>query len=76
MTNKNTAEYLIAHTDKFYERKEELVWLTVGKQDVDKRLGFETSDEDWYNIFELLKLKVEQELDILIEDSIESIFGV
>jgi uncharacterized protein (DUF952 family) len=76
MSNQNTAEYLIAHTNKFYERKEELVWLTVGKEDIDRRLGYETSDEDWYNIFELLKLKVAEEIEILIDETTESIVGI
>lgn len=74
--NNTTAEYLIAHTDKFYERKEELIWLTLGKADIDKRAGYETSEEDWYEIFELLKLKLPKDLDILIDETIESIVGI
>lgn len=76
MTNHNTAEYLIAHTNKFYERKEELVWVTIGKQDIDRRLGYETSEEEWYNIFELLTLKLPEDLNILIDQTVESITGV
>ena len=76
MTDKNTAEFLIAYTNKRYERKEQIVWLTVGKEDIDRRLGYETSDEQWDAIFEALSLKVATELDIVIEDTIEQITGM
>jgi uncharacterized protein (DUF952 family) len=76
MADKNTAEFLIAYTNKRYERKEQLIWLTIGKEDIDRRLGYETNDEQWDSIFETLNLKFATELEILIDETLEEITGV
>lgn len=76
MANRNTAEFLILFTNKKYERKEQLVWLTIGKADIDERLGYETTDEQWDSIYESLNLKFSTELQILIDETIEEIAGV
>lgn len=69
-------EYIIAYLDKFYERKEEVIWLVLGKRDIDDRLGYETSDEQWDSIFELLDTKIAEELDLIIDTTLNEITGV
>lgn len=69
-------EYIIAYLDKFYERKEDVIWLVLGKKDIDERLGYETSDEQWDSIFELLDTKLAEEIDLIVDTTLNEITGV